>query len=219
MRKLDLIKISGVVSAGKESRVYRGIDKNKKEFAIKIYLTFSSEFKQGILKYILGDPRFESIKIGNTHKLMSFWAKKEYVNLKKMYESGVSVPKPYAQNRNIVVMDFIGENGVRAPLLKELGADLENPGIIYNEIIENIKKIVCRANLVHGDLSEYNIMIFNDTPFIIDVSQAVHIKHPNAIDFLSKDIGNINRFFKRLFDLKIIEDRELIEEIKKCMEE
>lgn len=216
-RKIGLKKISGVVSAGKEARVYRGIDKEGKELAIKIYLTFSAEFKKGIYKYIEGDLRFEGIKATSTRKLMSIWAKKEYSNLRRMFSAGVRVPEPIGQKDNVIVMEFIGKDGVRAPLLKELGRQLEEPREVYEDICENVKKIVCKAGLVHADLSEYNIMIFEKKPVIIDVSQAVLTIHPNAEEFLRKDISNIDRFFNRTYGIEV-HGEALLEELLPCLE-
>jgi len=216
-RKIDLRKISGVVSSGKEARVYRGLDGRNRELAIKIYLTFSAEFKKGIYKYIEGDERFEGIKATSTRKLMSLWAKKEYSNLKRMFSSGVRVPEPVAQRDNIVVMEFIGRNGIRAPLLKEVGESLDNPHRFYVEICENIKKMVCRAKLVHADLSEYNIMVFEGAPVIIDVSQSVLISHPNAVEFLRKDVANVDRFFNRTYGIDV-QGKALLEELLPCLE-
>jgi RIO kinase 1 len=215
-RKVGLRKISGVISAGKEARVYRGVDNSGRELAIKIYLTFSAEFKKGIYKYIEGDVRFERVKITGTRRLMSIWARKEYSNLKKMFSAGVRVPEPLAQKDNIVVMEFIGKNGVRAPLLKEIGDALRNPAEIYSEIQENIRKMVCSARLVHADLSEYNIMVFDDSPVIIDVSQSVLLSHPNAEEFLRKDVSNIDRFFNRTYGIEVHGDT-LLEELMQCL--
>ena len=216
IRKMGLKKIYGVISSGKESRIYRAIDYNGKEYAVKIYLTFTSEFKKSIWKYIYGDPRFKGYQSSTTRKLMSLWARKEYKNLEKMYSSGASVPKPYAQIENIVVMEFIGENGVRAPLLKEIKLGKRKGERYYKQIYENTKKIVCKARLIHADLSEYNIMIWSDKAIIIDVSQSVHIEHPNARMFLIKDIENITRFFAKQVELELSE--KMWGEVLNCLQ-
>jgi RIO kinase 1 len=54
-----------------------------------------------------------------------------------------------------------------------------------------------KAEIVHADLSQYNIIIHKNKPFIIDVGQAVIIKHPMAYDFLKRDIINITNYFKK----------------------
>ncbi len=190
-----IAEIHGAVKAGKESKIYWGLGSDGSELAIKIYLTVSSEFKKGMLPYIEGDPRFAHIKRG-TRSLVYVWAQKEFKNLKRAYEAGVTVPKPIAVSKNLLVMHFVGKNGVPAPLLKEVS--LAKPERTYRQLITYIKKLYQKAELVHADLSEYNIMIWKNKPVLFDVSQAVSLKHPMAQQFLRRDLENLNRYFERL---------------------
>ncbi|MEM4869515.1 MAG: RIO1 family regulatory kinase/ATPase, partial [Desulfurococcaceae archaeon] len=119
-RRRVLKRISGVISAGKESKVYLGYDFANNPVAVKIYLTSSAEFKKGRYKYILGDPRFEGLKPKDTRALVIAWARKEYRNLMRMYEAGVKVPKPITCLNNVLVMEFVGEDRTRYPLLVEV---------------------------------------------------------------------------------------------------
>jgi RIO kinase 1 len=203
-----LSKLSGVVSAGKEARVYLAKGKSGEYVAVKIYLTATAEFKKGIWKYIKGDPRYEWVLSLPTHKLMSVWARKEFSNLKRMYGASVSVPKPICVYRNILVMEFIGENGVRAPLLKEAAEagllDRDFAVQIFTEIVRNVYRMYWYAGLVHGDLSEYNVMLHGDRVYIIDVSQAVKLEHPNSHMFLYRDISNIVKFFRDELKLRTL---------------
>lgn len=202
-----ITQIKGVISAGKESRVYWGKGSKGEDLAIKIYLTSTAEFRKGILKYIIGDPRFEGVKISTTKKLMNVWARKEFSNLKKMWEAGVRVPKPYCVKNNILVMEFIGYEGRRAPLLKEIELSESEAIKIFNDIIENVRIMYQEAMLVHADLSEYNVMLFNGNVVLIDVSQAVHLSHPNSFNFLIRDLNNIrNYFIKTGIDVPSIDD-------------
>jgi len=188
-------RIYGVVKAGKEARVYWGKNKEGKELAIKIYLTVSAEFRKGMLKYIEGDPRFKGVK-RDTRSLIFAWAQKEFKNLEQAIAAKVRVPKPIAVKNNVLIMEFIGKNGVSAPSLKEQYP--KNPEKVYKTLISYLKRLYQRAELVHGDLSEYNIMIWKGRPIIFDVSQAVPLSHPMASFLLNRDIANINRFFSRL---------------------
>ena len=190
-------ELKGVISAGKEARVYWGKARDGSDIAVKIYLTFTAEFRKSIKKYIIGDPRFESIPAGNYRKLIYEWARKEYRNLKRMAEAGVRVPKPYAVLGNVIVMEFIGERGYRAPLLVEVADDLEPSFMedLFSDLSKQLKAMVCDARLIHADLSEYNIMVWRDKPWIIDVAQAVHHNHPYALEFLERDLQNIYKFF------------------------
>lgn len=195
VRKKVLYELKGVVSAGKEARVYWGVDPKGRDLAVKIYLTSTAEFRKGMIKYIAGDPRFTNVP-KSTRKLMILWARKEFRNYKLMFKAGVSVPEPLAQHENILVMEFIGEKGVRAPLLKEVSLSDEEYIELFWKVIEDVKKMYTKARLVHGDLSEYNIMLWRGKHYIIDVSQAVKLDHPNAINFLIRDLKNLVRYFK-----------------------
>jgi RIO kinase 1 len=200
-----LYELNGVISSGKEARVYWGTDKEGKDLAVKIYLTSSAEFKKGMLKYIEGDPRFKGVK-RDTRSLIAVWAQKEFRNLKEASEAKVRVPKPIAVKSNVVVMEFIGKEGVSAPSLKEqLPA---NPERTYHQLITHLKRLYQKAKLVHGDLSEYNIMMWKGKPVIFDVSQAVNVQHPMADFMLNRDLTNLNRFFNRL-NVKVYSVEEL----------
>jgi len=188
-------EIYGAVKAGKESKLYWGKHPDGTELAIKIYLTVTAEFKKGMLVYISGDPRFERARRGSRN-LIYLWARKEYRNLTEAYQAKVRVPKPFTVKNNVLLMEFIGKNGISAPLLKEI--ELRNPEKIYRQLLVYIKRLYVKAKLVHGDLSEYNVMVWRGKPVIFDVSQAVSLEHPNATQFLWRDIENINRYFKRL---------------------
>ncbi len=188
-------RIYGVVKAGKESRVYWGKDKNGRELAIKIYLTVSAEFRKGMLKYIEGDPRFKGLK-RDTRSVIFAWAQKEFKNLEQALAAKVRVPKPIAVRNNVLIMEFIGKNGISAPSMKEQPP--ENPERIYRTLITYLKRLYQKAGLVHGDLSEYNIMIWMGRPVLFDMSQAVPLSHPMAGFLLNRDIANINKFFSRL---------------------
>lgn len=190
-----LDEVHGVVSAGKESRVYQGKNKEGKEFAVKIYLTSSAEFRKGMLKYIEGDYRFKGIK-HDTRSLIFAWAQKEFRNLDQASRAKVRVPTPVAVRNNVLVMEFIGKDGANAPSLKEQAP--AHPDKIYSLLLTYVARLYRKADLVHGDLSEYNIMVWKHKPVIFDVSQAVPTSHPMAEFLLRRDLGNLNRFFSRL---------------------
>jgi RIO kinase 1 len=61
-----------------------------------------------------------------------------------------------------------------------------------------LERLYRKADLVHGDLSEYNIMMWKGKPVIFDVSQAVPTSHPMAEFLLRRDLENVSKFFSRL---------------------
>jgi RIO kinase 1 len=195
LNKGTIDEIYGVVKAGKESRVYWGKDKKGNELAIKIYLTVSAEFRKGMLKYIEGDPRFKGVR-RDTRSLVFTWAQKEFRNLKQAIAAKVKVPKPIAVKKNVLIMEFIGKNGISAPSMKEQSP--KNPEKAYKTLLTYLTRLYRKAELVHGDLSEYNIMVWRGRLVLFDVSQAVPLSHPLADSLLHRDLQNINRHFSRL---------------------
>jgi RIO kinase 1 len=175
--------------------VYWATNKEGQDLAVKIYLTSSAEFKKGMLKYIEGDPRFKNVK-RDTRSLFAVWAQKEFRNLREAADAKVPVPKPIAVKSNVVVMEFLGKTGVSAPSFKEQPP--QNPERVYKLLITYLKRLYQKAKLVHGDLSEYNIMMWKGKPVIFDMSQSVSVQHPMADMLLRRDLTNLNRFFSRL---------------------
>lgn len=188
-------EFNGAISTGKESKVYHAKAPNGREIAVKIFNTGNREFRKSISRYIIGDPRFKEVKrtgVGLIHT----WAVKEYTNLMALFTAGMRVPEPIDVRRNILVMGFLGKDGIRAPLLREIS--LQDPERIYWELVDFIIRAYDRSEIIHGDLSEYNVMYFEDHAYVIDVSQAVSINHPLAGEFLDRDIERINSYFTKL---------------------
>lgn len=190
-----LRELQGAMKSGKESRIYHGIDPNGADVAVKIYLTSSAIFKHGRLKYIRGDPRFKDVP-HDTRSLIDQWALKEFKNLELARESGIAVPKPIRVEKNVLLMEFIGKDGHPAPHLRDV--PLQSPSSWYATIVEMLQTLYDKAKLVHGDVSEYNILVPDGYPVLIDFAQAVTSEHPEATEFLKRDIDNLNSYFKGL---------------------
>jgi RIO kinase 1 len=209
LNKGVLDEIHGVVSAGKEARVYWSKNKEGKELAVKIYLTSSAEFLNGMHKYIEGDQRFKDVK-HDTRSLIFTWAQKEFRNLQQATRAKVNVPKPIEVKKNVLVMEFIGKNGVSAPSLR--GQPVDDPEKVYAQLLVGLKRLYRKAEIVHGDLSEYNIMMWKGKPIIFDMSQAVPTSHPMAEYLLRRDLANLNRFFSRL-GVKVLPVEEAFKQV------
>lgn len=181
------------VQHGKEAAVYRGTkrkDGKPDEYvAIKIFKFEGPSFQRRV-QYLEGDKRF-SVP-GSRRGLVRIFAKKEYANLKLCQEAGMRAPKPLKHKDNVVVMEFLGEDGVPGELLKD--AEMENPEETLKLILEDMRKMH-KAKLVHVDLSEFNIIWLSGLPWIIDVGQAVLTHHPDAELFLHNDVYNILKYF------------------------
>jgi RIO kinase 1 len=95
-------------------------------------------------------------------------------------------------------MKFIGEDGNAAPRLKDTaGLDPQDWRRLYIDCVLAMRQMFQLCKLVHGDLSEYNILYDDGKLTIIDVSQSVETDHPHALDFLKRDCVNVNNFFSR----------------------
>jgi len=186
-------ELFGVISTGKEANVYWAKGEDEKDYAVKIYRTVTADFKK-MFVYVQGDPRFKRIK-KDTRSLIYTWATKEFKNLKRAQQAKIRVPEPIVVRNNVLVMEFIGEDGIPAPRLKDKAP--EDPNDALNIILKYVRSLYQTANLIHADLSEYNILMWNE-PVIIDVSQSVLIQHPLAQKFLLRDIKNILRYFRPL---------------------
>lgn len=178
------------ISTGKEAKVFRAVNSEGEVLAIKIMRINTAVFKD-YRQYIQGDYRFK--KVGRGRKMIFTWTKKEFSNLKRMHEHEVRVPEPIAFMNNVLVMRCLEEAGAPAPMLKDVRGDLSK---IFEEVLGDMVTLIREARLVHGDLSEYNILVSQGLPYMIDVSQAVPLTHPMAQDLFYRDVDNIVRFFK-----------------------
>jgi len=192
--------IKGPISLGKEAKVFKGFYQ-KDPRAIKIYRYETTSFKN-MVPYIQGDPRFHLKK--DIRSLIPVWATKEFRNLKRAHKAKLSVPKPYAVLKNIIIMEFIGathpETGekIPAPLLKNI--ELDDPQLVFNKLVDFLKGLY-KEDLVHADFSEFNILMKDlKEPIVIDMAQSVVLEHPQALRFLERDVEQIVRYFEK-YDL------------------
>ncbi|XP_066244976.1 serine/threonine-protein kinase RIO1 [Euwallacea similis] len=189
--------ISGCISTGKEANVYYASSNAEKDFAIKIYKTSILVFKDRD-KYVTGEFRFRhGYCKHNPRKMVKTWAEKEMRNLMRMHSNGLNVPEPIILRSHVLVMTFIGKNGWPAPKLKDVELPLFKARQIYRDIVVIIWKLYNKCKLVHADLSEFNMLYYNEEVYIIDVSQSVEHDHPHALEFLRKDCTNITDYFKK----------------------
>lgn len=183
-----ILYVNGLVKSGKESMLFWAIDKNGNDIALKIYSTTNSIFKKRNL-YIPNKKQLP--KFSNKHTI-EMWAKHEFQNLKQCIKFHIPVTKPICVFKNILVMDFVGNNGIPNKTLAEshiLQSDYDCFMIILHKLYKS-------AKLVHGDLSGFNIFKTNNGLLFFDLSSSLHITHPNADMLLKRDIYNMSVFFK-----------------------
>ncbi|MCE5339407.1 MAG: serine/threonine protein phosphatase [Methanomicrobiaceae archaeon] len=183
-----------LIGVGKESEVYEAMGLGP--VVLKFHRVGQRSFQSARLK------RGYMLEGGHCPWLFasSNSAKMEYDALKILHPA-VSVPLPIDQNRHVVAMSFVpGVNLSRAALAE--------PEMILDEILDNVREAYC-LGIVHGDLSEFNIMVDEGQCWLIDWPQWVETAHPNAGEILARDIENILQYFKRKYGLEYAFDEAL----------
>ena len=187
--------LNGAISTGKEANVLTGITDDEKFVAVKIYRIATSDFKK-MDYYLKGDPRF-NVKTKNKRKIIYSWVTKEFKHLTRLHSAGVNVPEPIRSANNVLLIEFIGdEDGNPAQPVKNQPP--QNPDDFWNQLLVQLKLFVNEAKLVHGDLSNYNILNLDEKPVIIDVSQSVVLDNPISKELLERDINTLIREYTKL---------------------
>ncbi len=178
------------VSVGKESNVFSALKGNEK-IIVKIYRLETCDFNR-MYDYIKYDPRFK-VKRAKRQVIFS-WVQREFRNIHLAREAGVRVPTPIAFSNNVLLEEFIGDENP-APKLKDLIP--KDPKKFFDETIKSIK-LLYQNDLIHADLSQFNILNYNEHPVFIDFSTCTSRRDPRALEYLERDVRNICSFFKKL---------------------
>ena len=126
------------------------------------------------------------------------WQSAEVNALHRLAAAGVRVPKPHNMLEGVLLMELVAdENGHAAPRLIDLELTPEQAREYHRTLVMEVVRMLC-AGVVHGDLSEYNVLVAADGPVIIDLPQAVDAAGNNsAADMLNRDVTNLAVWFGR----------------------
>jgi RIO kinase 1 len=126
------------------------------------------------------------------------WQSAEVDALYRLAAAGVRVPKPYNFHEGVLLMELVTDaEGNAAPRLNDVRLTREQALGLHRRLIGEVVRMLC-AGVVHGDLSEYNILLAADGPVIIDLPQAVDAAGNNhAPRMLVRDVDNLRAFFGR----------------------
>jgi RIO kinase 1 len=126
------------------------------------------------------------------------WRSTEVDMIYRLQAAGVRVPAPYHFIDGVLVMELVTDGfGEPAPRLGEVDFTPEEASAIYDRLIREVVRMLC-AGVVHGDLSDFNVLLGPDGPVIIDLPQAVDpSKNQNARKLLLRDVDNLHRFLSR----------------------
>ncbi len=181
-------RVLGTVMTGKEADVLLA-EREGRKVALKVYRAFTGREERR-------EERAYRTEDGEVVRRVSRGdaALREYSLLRRAYEAGVRVPEPYDARPGVIVMQYVpGEPLYRAP-------DLRDPGSVLDDLLEQVERLAVRAGLVHGDLSAFNVLVSEDeTPFLIDLSEAKKVHEPGALRLLRRDVENLVDFFERKY--------------------
>jgi len=124
------------------------------------------------------------------------WQNTEVDALYRLAAAGVRVPKPYNFHEGVLLMDLVTDgDGNAAPRLNDLVLTAELSREYYCILLTQVVRMLC-AGIIHGDLSEYNVLVDSAGPVIIDLPQAIDAAANNqACEMLLRDVENLATYF------------------------
>ncbi len=177
------------LGVGKEADVFEALTPGREQVAVKFHRLGRTSFRDTRRKREYVADRQQASWLYQSRLA----AEKEFEALERAYGAGVSVPRPLAQNRHVLVMGFI--EGYE---LYEVDR-LDDPTGFLEDVLDNMRRAYA-AGIIHSDLSEFNILV---TPggkvLLIDWPQYKTTDHPNAQNCLERDIKNVLTYFKKKF--------------------
>ena len=202
-----ITRIHSRLTSGKEATVYccrAHPSTNRKFLAAKVYREHAASADRRSGVYFEGRERqmkartLRAIERGTEfgrQAMAGFWMWAEYDALKRLSAVGANVPRPFSMCGSVVLMEFIGNGEGPAPHLNGIELDEAGARTLFDRLLDNVETLL-RANLVHGDLSPYNVLVWKGRPWIIDLPQAVDVRfNRSAFELLRRDIENICTFF------------------------
>lgn len=128
----------------------------------------------------------------------SMWVDHEFEVLSALDYAGVRVPIPYASTERAILMEFVGDRGTPAPQLHSVHLATDEAQAVLDSLLWSIETML-RADIIHGDLSPYNILYKGNVEIvIIDLPQAIDPRfHREAEAYLARDVRNVAAYFQR----------------------
>ncbi len=184
VRKGLISALGKVMGEGKESAVFNCFSEKYGECVVKFHKVGHTSFKKVKEKRDYGDLHFSVLAIRS--------ARNEFKALKKL--EGLAVPRAYAWEGNAVMMELIDAR----ELFK---VRLENPEDVLEMILEEVRKFYIRG-IIHGDLSQYNVLVNPEGIWIIDFPQSVEVGEDEWTEVLERDVRNILSYFNRSYRIE-----------------
>ncbi|MBI4787165.1 MAG: hypothetical protein HY782_08985 [Chloroflexi bacterium] len=125
------------------------------------------------------------------------WLANEFETLRRLHAAGADVPKPFVQNDNVILMEFLGDEKFSAPALNQVRLNPRAARSLFDRLLHNIALMLAHDR-VHADLSAYNVLYWDGAAKIIDFPQAIDpYVNPEALTLLGRDVERVCQYFAR----------------------
>jgi RIO kinase 1 len=125
------------------------------------------------------------------------WLMHEYMAMECLYEAGAAVPQPMSATENAILMAYYGDEVRGAPTLNEVSLDSDEASLLFREVQRNIE-VMLAQDVIHGDLSAYNILYWRGAIVVIDFPQVVESStNEEAYELLGRDVKRVCDYFAR----------------------
>jgi RIO kinase 1 len=205
-----------LVKGGKEANVYQcqgNASTNAPFIAAKVYrprslrnLRNDSLYREGRANldadgHEIRDDRMQRAMRKRTdyglELLHTSWLAHEFTALQLLHAAGADVPMPYASGNNAILMGYIGDENAAAPTLSSVVLDPADSRPLFDRVLHNIE-IMLQQDLIHGDLSAYNVLYWEGQITLIDFPQAISPQsNRNAFRIFERDVIRICEYFAR----------------------
>ena len=200
--------VESIIKTGKEASAYlcRGAPLLGARFAVaKVYhersrrnFANSSVYEEG--RVILNGQVRRAVngKTATGRKFQSaMWVNQEFDTLCALADAGADVPAPYASSEGAILMEYLGDGSTAAPQLQQVALEPALAIETRDRLLWNVELWLAN-NIVHGDLSPYNVLLWKNRATAIDFPQAVDPRFaPASRTLLGRDIKNLARYFER----------------------
>ena len=196
----------GIIKSGKEADVHlveRLHGDRVNLLAAKRYRDLDDRALRGDAKYRRpsGDRRIDLAISQGTRAGLTFraqrWLDTEFDALGRLWEAGCAVPYPVQKLGIEVMLEYLGDEEEAAPRLVNAAAELDDEALrdLFDQLVSALRTMT-KVGLVHGDLSPYNLLVWNERLYVIDLPQAVDpIRQPDGLTLLQRDVMNLCKWF------------------------
>ncbi len=185
------------IGIGKEGDVYIAVAPDGSRLVVK----FHREGRKSFRKVWRHRSFTLNLEASTWLEVAKYVGEREFKALVSLWREGARVPEPVAWNRHAVVQRYV--EGVELSEAPEMGE--EEALSALRDVIETVRIAYQRVGIVHGDLSEYNILVepAEGRAYVIDWPQYVYKDEPHADELLRRDVEYVARFFRRKYRVEV----------------